>query len=479
MPGRPPIRSRSRATPAPKGPWKQMLLSLFSFRPGLHFLVLVAVTVGFFHGWLKLNFRHPATTFAFDALLSAALVVCIMTLPRGTRFFPPHPITRAILSFYVVVLFYAFIPSDIPWLGRIASLRGWCFPPLLFVLGFHMTHSSSQVKGFFLVLIALGVITGVYGIRQSPAEIAKQMREDRYFAQRYVGAAYGTDQGRVAMRHYSTFISAGAFGGVMAFVSSIALVMMVDASTKRAAKILLAGALLAMCYGIILSGSRSPVVHMALTVGLIAWYRRNLAIPVLAGGAVYLALVWANEFTMGAAGERFATLADKDVLGGRFAVPFLSAYASLVEAPLGTGLGTSSYSIPFFLVASLGRSIFRGAEGDLCCVAVDMGIIGVILFYRILWYVGVTTYRCLRQAAARDDFMVPLAVTSAILPTVIASPVGSPFLGIPTGALTWFFVGCMLKLHTLAETVDPPAAAAPPPVPPGPPKRFLYRRNRR
>lgn len=437
------------AQPQPGISWRLALTDLASDQRLLHFLVVAALVVGFFHGWLKLAYRHPATTFAFDALLTAAVVVCISSLPRGTSFFPKHPVTSAILGFYVLVLFYAFVPSGMPILARVANARGWCFPPLIFCLGYHLTKREKQIRGFFIVLISLGVITGFYGIRQSPEEIAQKMREDSYFAERYKGAAYGTESGKFAIRHFSTFVSAGAFGGVMAFVASIALVMLVDEKASRLQKAMLAGAVLTMCYGIILSGSRSPVVNLALSVAIILVFRRNLTVPLLLGVAGYLVLNWANEFTMGAAGDRFNTLTDKDVIGGRFSMPLQVSYLYLSEEPLGTGLGTSTYSIPFFMASSIPPSAVRPGEGDLCAVSVDMGILGVFMFYRIMWRVIQATFTYVKATSGRPDFVIPLAVATAIGPTVVASPIGSPFLGIPTGAVTWFFVGAMVKLGTM------------------------------
>jgi len=51
---------------------------------------------------------------------------------------------------------------------------------------------------------------------------------------------------------------------------------------------------------------------------------------------------------------------------------------------------------------------------------------------------------------------------SAVLlgPALVAFPIGSPFLSIPMGALTWFFVGTLHKLAILSETPKAPALAS-------------------
>lgn len=457
-----------------KTSWIQSFQSLFSYRPGLHLIVLMGVVVGFFHGWLKLRYRSSLTTFAFDALMSWAVIACIMTLPRGVPFFPRLPITRAIFAFYVVVAAWAFLPSDLPILVRLASFRGWCFPPLIFGLGFHLTRSVEQVKGFFLVLIVLGVVTGAYGIRQSPEEIQRMMREDEHVALLRAGSGYATASGKGAIRRFSTFVSAGVFGGVMAFVSSIALVLVADSRTKQTQRILLAGALVVMCYAIVLSGSRSPAVNMLLTVGLLSIARRNLLVPILVAAAGYLVLGWAGELTSGAALDRYASLVDKEVVGSRYMIPLIAAYFRLDETLLGTGLGTSSYSVPMFLAGGVPRGSFRGAEGDLNCLAVEMGIVGIFFFARILWEICRSTYFVITDSKDKPHGVIALAAATAVAPTVLNFPVGAPFLGIPTGALTWFFIGCMIKLNELGKTAPATAAAAAIEAPARPAKRFIY-----
>jgi hypothetical protein len=60
---------------------------------------------------------------------------------------------------------------------------------------------------------------------------------------------------------------------------------------------------------------------------------------------------------------------------------------------------------------------------------------------------------------------------------IISIPSGSPFLGIPMGALVWFFVGTLQKLTdeyrlgTLAGIAAKPVAA------PATQKHFRYRRT--
>jgi len=186
----------------------------------LNLIVVAAVVVGFFHGWIKLKFRHPATTFVFDALLMLSLLLCFLRQGRRS-FFPNCAVTRAALVFYGIALAWFFVPSNLPWVVKLASLRAWCFPSLMFVLGYHLTRGVDQVKGYFRLFILLGVVTAAYGMTQSPEEIQRKSLEDEYFAKRYAGVYYQTKEGKAGVRIFSTFVSAGARAGQAASGSGL------------------------------------------------------------------------------------------------------------------------------------------------------------------------------------------------------------------------------------------------------------------
>ena len=138
-------------------------------------VVLLAIVVGFFHGWLKVTFQSPATTFLFDGLLGVALAL-VYFKKREARapFFLRTRVGKALLAFYGLCILYLFVPGGPPLLVGVAALRGWCFASLMYCLGFHLTQSVTQIKGYFYVLVMLGVMTAIYGIRQSPEEIQRR-----------------------------------------------------------------------------------------------------------------------------------------------------------------------------------------------------------------------------------------------------------------------------------------------------------------
>src|SRR5436309_2319567 len=104
-------------------------------------VVLAAIVVGFFHGWLKVTFTSPVTTFLFDALLGTALaLVYFKKRARGTPFFPKTRVGKALGAFYLACVIYMFVPDGPPFIVSLAALRGWCFSSLMYCLGYHLTE---------------------------------------------------------------------------------------------------------------------------------------------------------------------------------------------------------------------------------------------------------------------------------------------------------------------------------------------------
>ncbi|MGZ5545981.1 MAG: hypothetical protein ACXWIU_15045, partial [Limisphaerales bacterium] len=92
-----------------------------------------------------------------------------------------------------------------------------------------------------------------------------------------------------------------------------------------------------------------------------------------------------------------------------------------------------------------------------------------------LWAALRTVYEILVQLRETPVATVALASAASMIIAVMIFPIGSPFLGIPTGALTWFFLGTLQKLAAgevsgVKIEKDTTAQAA------YPAKRFLYYR---
>ena len=439
--------------------------------------VALAITVGFFHGWLKNHYPHPAVTFLFDAMLIVALAAAFIQKGSKESFIPPGAVGNALRFLYFVCFIYLLIPFDPPLLVSLAALRGWCFATLTFGLGYHLTRNLAQVKGYFYILLVLGVIVSIYGMGQSPDEIKKLIDTDPDYATRYLTSFYASSSGAGQMRTFSTFVSAAAFGSTLTNVIIFAVALLSAPESSKWERRIIALSILPMTYGMILSGSRTSLVTLGVGLLLIAWYRRNLINFILLPTAIFVAINIASIATSGAAAERFGELFKLEDVFWRNYIPFEIGLKFMAENPFGGGLGKSGYSIPFFLTRRTGYHDFVPADGDIGRLMVDMGIVGLIAFTWLLWTGLRTGYQHLQQLHDTPLSTIALPSAACFLMSVIGFPSGSPFLGIPLGVMTWFFLGTLQKLAdehakgTFAETTTTPET---PSENAAPAKKFYY-----
>jgi len=463
------------ATPAMQNPgWFGKLIAVLQGDALIGGITALGIIIGFVHGWLKLRYASPIVTFLFDLVLLLALGLAYVRKPAREPFFPRGRLGTALMAFYAVCVFYAVVPFGPPLLLSVAALRGWCFATLMYGLGYNVTRTVTQVKAYFYLLVILGVLTGLYGVRQSPEEVALKMSQDDYFAARLQGTYYGVQGGQAQLRKFSTFVTAGVFGSVMAYVICFTLILLTEDKVGRTEQALLAAAMLPMAYGMILSGSRSPLITMFIGLAVIIWYRRRITKLVAMPIVLYFAYKWGVAYTGGAATERFGTLLDTGTVTGRLMMPVLSAWYDFQANPLGGGLGRSGYSVPFILASKVHYTGIIPGEGDLPCLIIEMGTLGLVLFINLLYCALRDVYQALKELRQTSLSTIALASAVCVVLAVVAFPIGSPFLSIPTGALTWFFLGTLQKLadqyrnHAFGSELPPPTPALPQ-------KRFLHR----
>ena len=231
-----------------------------------------------------------------------------------------------------------------------------------------------------------------------------------------------------------------------------------------------------MVYGIFISGARSALIMLCLSLLIAVWRSRKTMLPFV----VVLLCIGGYQLVTGGddpiTGDRFHRLFEKGAVWGRFATPFVATWNQFTDSPMGYGLGSSSLGIPFFMMEKLtsNNTAFHMAEGDLPCLVTDMGLLGIIFFLSMIGSALVMVVRSVGQL--KDTQAHPLAIgcLSILVPTIIACPLGSPFLGIPSGPMVWFFLGTIQKISSF------PGDAGVEPTPGRPPgvagKKLFYHR---
>lgn len=434
----------------------------------VNLLVVAALSIGFFHGWLKLRYRSPLTTFAYDLVLIVALVVVFLRTGSLRDFFPKGPTARALMAFYALCFAYlpfALLPGMPPLLVALSTLRGWIFGSLLYGLGYQIIRSRSQMHGFFLVILLLGVLTAIYGIRQSDAEVLQMMKEDPYFARRYRGQGYLDAEGDFHVRRFSTFISSGAFGATMATAMVMGTALFLAPRARLLERAVIGVSMIPMGYGMVLSGSRSAVITALVGCMTLLVFRRKLVPGLVILGIMAMGALLASQATGGGVLDRLATLNLANIFY-RFWWPTYLGLDFMAGHPLGGGLGKTGFS-PSFLRGASDYVDYLAPDGDLGRLMVEFGVLGVLLFGHLSWRAAQRMYQAVRATQDSDSGPLVLAAATNLWISIAFVGVGSPFVGIPMGVLVWFFVGAAERLQEIeaagatggALALAPPALA--------------------
>lgn len=414
-----------------------------------HSALVGTIILGFFLAYIKDHYPSPLNYFLFDIGLGLAILFWLTGTDRLRRLaLPRTPLTQPLLLFYAVCFVYIFI-SDMPLLAGLSAFRGWCVSSLAFLIGYDLIKSVRQVRAYLWLVIAVAMISGIYGIYQYAAGIESVLGQDAVVSQRHQFATYATEEGELEFRIFSTFVSAGAFGSMMAYASFIALALAISDKVALREKALLVIAILPMLTSLVLTGTRAALLMMLIGVIILYWYKRRFRIYVTVMLLILAGVQLGIGLTQGRAASRFATLADVNVLLGRLSNPFTTGWRSVLEAPLGHGLGVTGHGVPFYMLQQYPELQLVFSDGDFGRVMVEMGVVGLILLAYILAVAikgGLASLRALRATPSED---VALAIFGSGMMVAITTLVGSPFLSIPHGLLWWFFMGALFKLQAL------------------------------
>lgn len=406
----------------------------------------LALVIGFLHGWLKFKYRFTLMTFAYDIPMIIALVLVMLGMKRNERLFPDCNVSKALKMLVGFAVLYAILPFDVPWLVRASALRGWCFSPLMMLLGYHLVRSVRQMEVFIWWVILLGTGTAIYGIFfQTEAEVRALMAVDPELEAKLRGSFYSTSSGS-AFRRYSTYVTSAVFGSVMAICTtfSASRLLVSGVSWFQRAILLLCSA--ACSYSVLLSGSRTSLLMLGLGLVLTVVFCRGLARFMFVPALLFAAVFAGVQLTEGSAGERFSSLLDYDTVAGRVNIVIGPGLAILMDAPLGGGLGRSGHGVPFIFSQMFPEFYPIAIDGDIGRLVVDMGIIGLVVYVTML-YAGFTdTIRWLWRLRDSNVGIIASPTGTMFMLGLLQVFTGSPYLGIPAGMLLWILFGGLRRV---------------------------------
>jgi hypothetical protein len=272
----------------------------------------------------------------------ASLVVA--TKPLRAHLAPTR-LSRAVLVLSVVVFASAFNPEQGSLLAGVAGLLFTFLPMLAFWVGRSL---PDRVLGLMLKVVMVGGVgAAAYGLFQQfvgfPWWDARWVQEDGYLA---------LNVGNGITRAFATFASSQEYAAIL----TVAIVLVGTFYVRRLPVFLVVGGFLAAA--LVLAGSRTPVVLVLVTGGLLVATRLRLPLPlVVAAGAISFVLVFVGAGHLAettATSGTAAPFVDRQLEG--LANPldaekstatahygyFVDGVASAFTDPIGRGLGVVS-----------------------------------------------------------------------------------------------------------------------------------------
>lgn len=447
-----PTRAEAAAAEPPKpgimglireilGQYRENLLANFLFIGGL--------VIGFLHGWLKLKYRYTLVTFAYDIPMALGLALVILKIPRGKALFPTCAVSSALKFLLGVAIAYTLFPSDLPWVVRISSFRGWCFAPLMMLLGYHLVRSVRQMETFVWAVILLGAGTAYYGIfHQTEADVRALIASDPELEFKLRGNFYATSAGLAEFRRFSTFVSSAVFGATMSISTLFAVSRLGMAGIGWFQRLVLFTCAGLCAYAVVLTGSRTSLILVGLGLIITAAFTKGalrlFIAPLILLGAVYLGI----KGTSGAAAERFGSILESNAVIGRVMIVINPMLDALWTYPIGGGIGRAGHGVPFVFYQALFESnaVIRSIDGDLGRLVVDMGFIGLVI-YIVLLYSGLSD--CIKwMLRLRESNLAAIAIPAGglFMLGLVQVPTGSPYIGIPAGMLLWILFGGLRRM---------------------------------
>ena len=345
---------------------------------------------------------------------------------------------------------------DAPFIRSVMGLRSWVLYLGFYFVGLYSLRSVKQIERLYAVLLALGLVTAVYGVYQwhaGPQWFASW--SDEYG--RYARFTWSARSG-VVFRAFSTFVLPNSFGANMALLMLLAFSVAACPITRAPWRSVAAAIFVVMGAGIGVSGSRGPVAQLLLaaTVGVAfipgvgGRARAALLAVVLTGVAAVVV-----GFLVGPViGERFSTIFDPQTMFWKWFGPLTNGMRIAQEHPFGMGLGYTA-GVPRFISDPAIRELpTANIDSGYGSAAAELGFIGLALFTYFAVKVGVESLRAwksLPTSRLRYLLLGP-ALLGATYP--ILSVVAQPQATLPSSIYSWLLIGILMKARTLQRALD-------------------------
>lgn len=431
-------------------------------RLGPQGIALSLLVVGYLSGWLKVWYGSILGYVLPDAL---CLLLLAMTLFRGRSTGLPLPkngLTAALLLLTAFCLLEVVNPLS-PIIRSLAGLRSWLLYTWLLFSGYAMLQSRRQIEQFYLVILAFSLVTAAYGLHQwhQGPKALRQQRSNRTL-RRYADAySWGAGNKERVFRAFSTYTTPAAFGTNMMLGLLVALVVICRKGGPRLLRYLAIGGAPLMAAGLAASGSRAPVVSLAVGMAaILLLYRGRAAIPLALLGVCG---VWAAvNLTTTQVGTRFASILDVSYVMQKWAGPLAVGLEIAAKEPFGGGLGYTQ-GMPWLLSNrdALGTVETTNVDSGIGAAAAELGFIGLVIFLGMLWQLILCPLRSWRTIPNEEIKSLLIAPVAFAITLAVTAVIGSLNAFLPQSIYFWLLIGMVFKAPYLPAE---PGQSSPAPV---------------
>lgn len=411
--------------------------------------LLVMVAIGFFIEFFSKYVAAPFGT-ALDGLLILFSVSMIAGLAKTKEFSVfKHPVSYMVIIWMYYCIFEFFNPwttSRLAWLFTVRSLAGLLF---LYFIAVYALDSIKKIKFVIKVILALGFISALYGLKQeffgfSDAEIAWLYQDEKRF-QLIVQWS--------RMRVFSFFSEPTTCGTVLGYLAAMSTVLFFG-PYKAWQKTLLAIAVLTLLAVVGFAGSRTPVVMFP--AGIAFFVLLNPKKPILLLSLFFFTL---GGFAMLKSSSNPVILriqsAFRPTEDASMQVRFDSQkliQPVIRKNPLGSGLGATGVWGRRFSP----RHWLANFEPDsgLVRIAVEAGWIGLIIYLLFLFTIMVTGIRQYFRVKDPEIKNLTLAILVVMFCLIIASYPQEAIIMLPTSLIFYIFLACLVRMGKIDKALQ-------------------------
>lgn len=434
------------------------------WRFGIQLAMVLLIVEGAIRKWLFPG-SQDLVYFAKDVVLLGSYLGFLRDLPRLRYRLPSMPAFAGVLALTMVIgLMQIFNPALPNLLVGVFGFKAYFFyVPLLFVVPAAFPNDAA-LYGFLRRYSLISIPVGLLGVLQFFAPSSSILNTYARSSEDAYVATFGSS---TFVRVTGTFSFITGYTSYLLVMAILILALLGAGRWKLRGQWLLFAALGVTLLGMLMTGSRGPVLMLILISPLYWWLT---VIREKGGGATFgrlilalsLVAVFLSNFGQTALDAFYGRALGRSDVPSRITYPLISPFLLMPEAGLlGFGIGATHQTAATLVPNMVPYSWLRGllVEAESGRIMLELGPLGFLLFYFLRLYLTVFSFR--QIMVLRTRFHRALA-TASFLYCLGTLPAGIVF-DVTSDVYYWFFAGLLLLAMKLdRETVQSarrPAAA--------------------